>query len=100
MYESLWLHIVMNYFKFVLVQWRFDTLDLQLLGSVIAGIMSNSEESCSSTLDNVDSGGNAIVFSIQQLSDVRFVMTYWEFQKFEIFGGVIVLFDSQPWLHV
>jgi hypothetical protein len=35
--------------------------------------MSSSEESLSSTSDNVDSGGNAIIFSIQQLSDVRFV---------------------------
>jgi hypothetical protein len=40
--------------------------------------MSSSEESRSSTLDNVEGGGNAIIFSIQQLSDVRFVMVYWE----------------------
>lgn len=40
--------------------------------------MSNSEESPSCTLDNVDvdSGGIAIIFSIPQLSDVRFVMVY------------------------
>jgi hypothetical protein len=47
------------------------------VGSVITDIMSSSEESLSSTLDNVDSGRNAIIFSIQQLSDVRFVTVYW-----------------------
>jgi hypothetical protein len=51
---------------------------VELLGSVITDIMSSSEESRSSTLDNVDGGGNAIIFSIQQLSHVRFVMVYWQ----------------------